>query len=261
MNQERRDQIVRMVNENRVIKNQELMEKFDISIETVRRDLKYLEKQGYLQCVYGGAVLKQSPTGRVELSDPEIKNYEEKDAIAQEAAKLVKSGDTIFLEDGTTVMAMPRHLREIGPFTAITNSLRVAIELSKIEDCTVILPGGRLYSQRLELIPLQPEDNLNLFNIDWAFGVAGITETHFTDYALGERGYIRHTVIQDSSQTVVLADHSKFGFRATLNMAAINELDVVITDSKTSENYLKQMRNSGIRVIVAKGQSAGDVDE
>ena len=52
MNQERRDQIVRMVNENRVIKNQELMEKFDISIETVLRDLKYLEKQGYLQCVY-----------------------------------------------------------------------------------------------------------------------------------------------------------------------------------------------------------------
>ena len=60
MNQERRDQIVKMAKENRVVKNRELMERFGISIETVRRDLKYLEKQGLLECVYGGAVLKDA---------------------------------------------------------------------------------------------------------------------------------------------------------------------------------------------------------
>lgn len=254
MNQERRNQIIRMVNENQVVKNNELMERFGISIETVRRDLKYLEKQGHLQCVYGGAVLKQ-PSARGPAPLPNAsKNVEEKEAIARAAAGLVESGETIYLEEGSTVLAMTKYLREVVPVTVITNSLRIAMVLSEIPGCTVILPGGKVEPKSLELIGLQSEENLGMFNIDKAFiGACGITETHFTDAPI-ERGYIRRRVIKDSMQAIVLADHSKFGVRGAVNYASIDELDVVVTDDETPETYIRRLENAGIRVVVAKAK-------
>lgn len=253
MNQERRDQIIKMINENRVVKNQELMELFDISIETVRRDLKYLERQGYLERVYGGAVLKQDPMGMLQTSDAYRQNLAEKDAIAREAVKLVKRGETIFLEEGSTVLAMTNYLKDIMPLTVITNSLRIATVLSDMPDCTAILTGGRVVPGTLELTGFQDDGNLRMFNIDKAFiGVHGITETHFTEYSALERRYIRRQIIQDSSQAIVLADYSKFGVRATINMATIDELDIVITDDRTSDSYVRKLKKNGIQVIVAK---------
>ena len=254
MNQERRDQIVKMARENRVVKNKELMERFGISIETVRRDLKYLEKQGHLDCVYGGAVLKQqAPAAGSGIEKAYARHPDEKDAIAREAARIVKTGETIFLEEGSTVFAMTRYLKDIGPLTVITSSLRIAMELGNQPDCTVILPGGRVMPGTLELAGFQSDENLGIFNIDKAFiGVNGITETHFTDYSMIDRMYIRRRVIENSNQAIVLADHSKFGVRATVNVASVNELDMVITDDKTSDSYVKKLEDSGVQVIVAK---------
>ena len=217
MNQERREQIIKMARENRVIKNKDLMERFGISIETVRRDLKYLEKQGYLECVYGGAVLKETNTGGY-FDIIAGKHSAEKAAIAKEAAHIVNCGETIFLEEGSTVFAMMHYLKDITPLTVITSSLRIAIELGNVPGCTVILPGGRVTPGTLELAGFRSDENLSMFNIDKAFiGVSGITETHFTDYSINDSMYIRRWVIENSNQAIVLADYSKFGVRATVN--------------------------------------------
>lgn len=123
MNQERREQIIKMVNENRMVKNSDLMERFDISIETVRRDLKFLEKLGYIQCVYGGAVIKGAGVNQADFKVNSAKNVQEKNAIGQAAAKLVDRGDTLYLEDGTTVMAMTQYLKDVVPITVVTRIL------------------------------------------------------------------------------------------------------------------------------------------
>ena len=253
MNQERWNQIMKMARENRVVKNRELMERFGISIETVRRDLKYLEKQGYLECVYGGAVLKEDSTPAWNFDAVASIHSAEKDAIAREAANIVNRGETIFLEEGSTVFAMACYLKDIVPVTVITSSLRIAMVLANVPDCTVILPGGRVVPGTLELTGFQSDENLSIYNIDKAFiGVNGITETHFTDYSVIDRRYIRRRVIENSNQAIVLADNSKFGVRATVNVASINELDMVITDDKTPESYVKKLEDSGVQVIVAK---------
>ena len=253
MNQERRDQIVKLARENRVVKNRELMERFGISIETVRRDLKYLEKQGLLECVYGGAVLKEATPSGWSFEAVAAMHSVQKEAIAREAAGIVNSGETIFLEEGSTVFAMTRYLKDIAPLTVITSSLRIAMAMSDIPDCTVILPGGRVMPGTLELTGFQSDENLSIFNIDKAFiGVNGITETHFTDYTAIDRRYIRRRVIENSDQAIVLADNSKFGVRATVNVASINELDMVITDDGTPECYVKKLEDAGVQVIVAK---------
>lgn len=252
MNQERREQIIKMVNENRMVKNSDLMERFDISIETVRRDLKFLEKLGYIQCVYGGAVIKGAGVNQADFKVNSAKNVQEKNAIGQAAAKLVDRGDTLYFEDGTTVMAMTQYLKDVVPITVVTNSLRIGMAMSGVLDCTVMLLGGQLQPGSLEMQGFQTEENLKMFNIDKAFiGATGITETHFTDNPT-DTGYIRRRVINDSSQAIVLADHSKFGVRNALKFAAINELDIVVTDDGTPEKYVECLRNTGLEVVVAK---------
>ena len=126
MNQERRNQIVELINQKRTIKNTELMERFGISIETVRRDLEYLEHQGCLQRVYGGAVLKTSLGSEPEYNSRSKDHADEKNAIAAAAARLVEPGDSVFLGVGTTVQAMAQYLKNIPNLTAFTNSLRTA---------------------------------------------------------------------------------------------------------------------------------------
>lgn len=139
MNQERRNQIVELINQKRTIKNTELIERFGISIETVRRDLEYLENQGCLQRVYGGAVLKTSLGSEPEYNSRSKDHADEKNVIAAAAARLVEPGDSIFLGVGTTVQAMAQYLKNIPNLTAFTNSLRTAVALSELAECSVVL--------------------------------------------------------------------------------------------------------------------------
>ena len=252
MKVERRTQIADLVKEQRTITNAELMSRFGISIETVRRDLDYLEQQGVLRKVYGGAVVNVSLNSEPEYASRSRTNYQEKNAIAQEAVKLIRPGDTIFLGVGTTVQAMVQYMKNIGPITVFTNALRTAVALSEIPDCTVILPGGQLRGKELTLSGFPAEDNLLHFNLDKAFiGIGGITEKGITDFHIGEARLHRQLVL-NARQSIALADASKLGVRAMNNVCTLKEIDLVITDSTATKPSVKALEKAGCKVIVAK---------
>ena len=249
MNQDRRNEIVELINKQRTVKNNELMERFDISIETVRRDLEYLERQGYLQRVYGGAVVKTSLGSEPAYNSRAQENSAEKASIAQAAAQLVEAGDTIFLDVGTTILDMAQNIRAGGPITAFTNALRTAIALSQIPECTVILPGGQLRSGELALSGFPAEENMAHFNVRKAFlGAAGISEAGVTDFHTAEAN-LRRQVVHNADQVIVLADFSKFGIRAVNNVCPLSSVDIVVTDSKTPAVFVRQLEQAGVRVI------------
>ena len=160
MKLERRSQIVELITRQRTVTNAELMERFGVSIETVRRDLDYLEQQGVLRKVYGGAAVNISLSAEPEYASRAQANFQQKNAIAQEAAKLIHPGDTVYLGVGTTVQAMVQYMKNIGPITVFTNALRTAVELSEIPECTVILPGGQVRAKELTLSGFPAEENL-----------------------------------------------------------------------------------------------------
>ena len=252
MKQDRRNAIVELINRQQTVKNSELMEKFDISIETVRRDLEYLERQGYLQRVYGGAVVKAFLSNEPEYNIRTQENSAEKEVIAKAAARLVEAGDTIFLDLGTTILSMVQYIKAGGPITAFTNALRTAIALSQIQDCTVILPGGQLRSGELSLSGFPAEDNLSNFNIHKVFiGAAGISEAGITDFHTAEAN-LRRQAIRNADQVIVLADCSKFGVRAVNNVCSLSDIDIVITDAKTPASFVNQLEQAGIKVIQVK---------
>ena len=249
---DRRQQIVELITRQKKKKNGELMERFDISIETVRRDLEYLEQQGYLRRVYGGAVANVALGGEPEYESRVQSLYQEKDAIAAEAAGLIMPGDSVYLGVGTTVQAMVRHMRSIPGLTVFTNALRTAVELSDIPGCTVILPGGQLRAKELTLSGFPAEENFAHFNVDKAFiGIGGITESGVTDFHIGE-ARLHRQLIENARQAVVLADSSKLGIRAMNNVCGLQEIDAVVTDSKAPRQIVRALEQAGVRVILAK---------
>lgn len=252
MKLERRGQIAEIISRQRTVNNAELMERFGISIETLRRDLAYLEEQGVLRRVYGGAVANASLSSEPEYASRLEANQQEKNAIAAEAAKLIEPGDTVYLGVGTTVQAMTQFMKNIGPITVFTNALRTAVELSDIPGCTVILPGGQLRSKELTLSGFPAEENLDHFNVDKAFiGIGGITEEGITDFHTGE-AQVHRKLIANARQSIALADSSKVGIRAMNNVCPLSVIDVVVTDSGISKQHLKKLEKAGVRIIVTK---------
>ena len=252
MKLDRRNQIIDMVNRQRTVKNSELMERFGISIETVRRDLEYLENQGYLRRVYGGAVVNLSLSSEPEYASRSQARSAEKLAIAAEAARLVQDQDSIYMGVGTTVQAMAQYLRNVQELTVFTNALRTAVDLSELPSCTVILSGGRVRPKELAVSGFPAEENLSRFNVDKAFiGIGGITEAGVTDFHMDEAS-IHRQLIKNARQAIVLADSEKLGTRAVVNVCSLEQVDMVITDSGAPKHLVKELELSGVRVIIAK---------
>ncbi len=250
MKLERRGQITELINRQKTVTNAELMERFGVSIETVRRDLDYLEQQGVLRKVYGGAVVNVSLNSEPEYASRSRTNYEEKNAIAREAAKLIRPGDTVFLGVGTTVQAMVQNMKNIGQLTVFTNALRTAVELMEIPDCTVILPGGQLRTKELTLSGFPAEENFLNFNVDKAFiGIGGITEDGITDFHIGEARLHRQLVL-NARQSVALADSTKVGIRAMNNVCTLEQIDLVITDHNADPKKVNALKKAGAKIIV-----------
>ena len=252
MKLERRAQIAELIQKQRTVNNAELMERFGISIETVRRDLDALERQGVLRKVYGGAVVNVSLNEEPEYARRSQMNADQKNAIAQEAVKLIHPGDTVFLGVGTTVQAMAQYMKPIGQLTVFTNALRTAVALSELPDCNVILLGGQLRSKELTLSGFPAEENLVHFNIDKAFiGIGGITEDGVTDFHIGEAQLHRQLVLR-SRQSIALADSTKLGIRALNNVCSLQQLSHVITDSDARRQSVAALKEAGANIIVAK---------
>jgi len=252
MKLDRRNQIIDMINAQHTVKNTELMERFGISIETVRRDLEYLEQQGYLRRVYGGAVANVSLGSEPEYASRAQFLSKEKSAIAAAAAALISPKDSVYLGVGTTVQAMAQHMKQLSEVTVFTNALRTAVELSENPGCNVVLPGGQLRAKELTLSGFPAEDNFHHFNVDKAFiGIGGITESGVTDFHIGE-AQLHRQMIENARQAIVLTDFSKLGVRAMNNICNLSQIDIVITDANAPKQILKELEQAGIRVIIAK---------
>lgn len=249
MNQNRRKEIADIVERQRTITNTEIMERFGVSIETVRRDLAYLEERGLLERVYGGAVRKQFISAEPAYTNRERVREKEKSAIAKETEKYIEKGDSVFFDLGTTLLALARVVDPNKKITAFTNSLRTAIELADKCD-KVILPGGELRKEEYSLSGYVAEGNMHRFNVDkMIVGVGGITEKGISDFIPSEAG-LRSQIIKDARMVIAVADSSKFGVRAVCNVCDIEDIDVLITDKKTPADVLRKIEKKGVKVVV-----------
>lgn len=251
MKDQRKDKIMQLLTENRIMKAGELAQIFQVSMETIRRDLNELEKKKLVRRVHGGAVLYTEYSAEPDYAYRTVANYEEKLLIGKKAAELVNDGDTIIIDLGTTALEFAKFLKGKKNITVFTNSLQIAYELMSDEEITVLLLGGKVRHGEGTTSGYWPEEMIDHFFADKLFlGVgAFMPEYGIMDYNIEETNLRRHCLKQ--TQTVIaMADYSKFGIKA-LNMVCRTErLDYMITDEKTDKKTLKEIKDRGVQVIV-----------
>jgi DeoR/GlpR family transcriptional regulator of sugar metabolism len=251
----RRNKIVQMINNERMVKVSDLIKIFNVSIETIRRDLQYLEEKGYLSRVYGGAVAKSMYGLEPDYSSREIKQYAEKITIGQKALQLVEDGETIEIDIGTTTLEFAKALKGKRKITVITNAIQIAMALIDDENIRIIMLGGDLRKGELSTSGFLSETNMDFFNVDKVFfGAGGITiDGGVTDYHI-EESNLRRRILRKTNQVIVLADHSKFGITAMNKVCDLEKIDVLVTDIETDKAMLSKIKNFGIRVLIAEGE-------
>ena len=175
---ERRKQISRIILETRAVTVLDLAQRFQVATETIRRDLKKLEAEGVLKRTHGGAIIEES-TNVLPFAQRNQQNIEEKRQIAARAAQLVKDGQTLILDNGTTTMELARALVNKKDITVVTNSLVIARELAYAPGVTVEVVGGVLRKAELSLVGPTAKQFIERIRVDWTFlAAAGVTVDH-----------------------------------------------------------------------------------
>jgi DeoR family fructose operon transcriptional repressor len=248
---ERHRKILEFLNRRKSIRVSELSQIFSVTEETIRRDLEKLEKEQKLARSHGGAVSISQNKEAVEIpySEREITNVKEKREIAAEAVKQVREGDKIILDASSTAWNMARKLPNI-PLTVLTNSIKVAIELSSKSQITTISTGGILASRSLSYIGPLAENSLNTYHVNKAFiSCKGFDFDYGISESNEEQARIKKKMCDITDKVYVLIDHNKFGARAFSHIDFISNLDCIITDSGVSKETMNSLREKELEVI------------
>lgn len=246
---ERHRAIVQMVNTKGSIRVKELSQIFDVTEETVRRDLDNLESEGKVRRSHGGAVRIEDDHAEVPYLEREMANVSEKQSIAREAVRYIVSGDRIVLDASTSAWHVAAVLPNM-PLTVLTNSLKVALELSTRDKIEVISTGGILRSSSLSYVGPMAEESIAQFHVNKAFlSCKGI----HTEYGISEsnalQALVKRKMIEIADEVFILADHSKIQVRDFTNVGSLNEVNVLITDAEVAKQELDRIRAFDIEII------------
>ncbi len=248
-NNERKQQIMELVSRNKSVQITDLTRLFDVSVMTIRRDLADLEEKKYIKRVYGGAVLNEEELNKPYFPRAAI-NSLTKDLIAKKAVELIKDGDTIILDLGTTVLQVSKHLDGKKNLSVISCSIPVICELEKYPDITVYSPGGELRRDNHAFLGSGTEDEIAKYCADIAFiGVAGISDEFGLTNFYHKTASLCSKIMKQSKKVVLLADSSKFGQVKPAVVGKLSAIDVIITDSAAPEYYLDIFRNLNIEIL------------
>ncbi|SHI50007.1 transcriptional regulator, DeoR family [Clostridium cavendishii DSM 21758] len=249
--QDRYQKILELLEQNDSVRVSNLIKIFNVSMETIRRDLDHLEKKGLLKKVYGGAVRERINTNQASFNVREKEFIEEKQEIAKIAIRYITEGQSIALNSGTTTLEIAKLLKiNFEKLTILTNSVAIALELSDMSKYTIILCGGIFNGEEYSLAGEFALENISKFRIDTAFiSVSGISLLDgFTDHNLDEI-QIQRKLIEISQQVFMLSDSSKFDTLSLLKLCDISKADMIITDSKLNDNILNKYKANDIEVI------------
>ncbi|MCW8331569.1 DeoR family transcriptional regulator [Photobacterium sp. SDRW27] len=250
---ERRMEIVNVVNRDGKARVEDLAAQFDVSSVTIRSDLSFLEKNGYVVRSHGAAIPNTGVIAELTVHEKRRQNAGIKSLIGQAAAKLIESGDTVILDSGTTTREIATSLKSLEDVVVMTNGLDVAMELASAPGVEVLMSGGVLRKNALSFSGSQAEHSLKNYRFDKVFlGVdgfdlrAGIT-THNEQEAS-----LNRLMCEISEQVIAVADSSKFGKRSCHMIREFGNIDILVTDSDIPEDYVQGLREMKVDVIIVE---------
>jgi DeoR/GlpR family transcriptional regulator of sugar metabolism len=255
---ERRIAIVDEIRKRPVLRADELALRFAVSVETVRRDLRALQHDGVLDRVYGGATPARHRSAEGTFDRRRTQHLTRKRAIARLAARLVKPGETVVLDVGTTALEVARALPQTWRGRVLTCSVPVAAELAGRPRTEVLLSGGRVRAGDLAVSGSHAVAFFAEYSPDRAFlGSGGVhPEAGLTDYHPDEVD-ARRVVVQRAGRSYVLADSSKLGVVAVRKVCDLDRITAVLTDGHDNADVAAALTAAGVELITAQpGEAA-----
>ena len=226
---------------------QVLAERLGVSHATIRRDLVQLDKEGRLTRVHGGAISADDTDD--PFAEVAMVRVEDKDAVAASCAELIKDGEAILLDIGTTAHRLARKLHGRS-LTVITSNLMVYEELKDDEDIQIVLLGGIVRRSYHSLVGFLTEDNLRQIHADRLFlGTSGVRPGGQVMDTTSVEIPLKRAMIAASDQVVLLADAGKFPGTGIGRVCGPEDLDVVVTNTRADQATCAALREAKVEVI------------
>ena len=250
---ERRHRILEILRDQGRATVDDLANRFVTSQVTIRTDLATLEAAGALERTHGGALLRREDDDQ-PITVKQTRHHAEKVRIAQAATALIKDGETIILDSGTTTAEIAKQLRrlEVQSINVITNALNIAMLLADVPSVRLIMPGGILRPESNSLSGHMAEAALANLQADRLFLGAdgldperGVMTPHLPEAHLNAR------MIAISRQVIVVADSSKLLRRNISLIARVEQLHMLITNAGANPDVVSELRRRGVEVRLA----------
>ncbi len=247
---ERRNEILLKLQEERKVVVSDLSQQYNVTEETIRRDLEKLENEGLAKKTYGGAVLNDSFNTDLPYTVRKKANVESKQRIAEVIAAMIEDGDHLILDASSTALFIAKRMKDKKNITVITNSVEILLELSDRNGWKILSTGGRLKEGGLALVGYQAERMVSTFHVDYAiFSCKGMDQERGLTDANESDAQIKKMIVKAAKKSILAVDHSKFDKISFTQVCELSEIDMVVTDKKPSESWKQTLASAGIELV------------
>lgn len=248
---ERRARILELLRQDKSVLVKDLCVQFGVTGETIRKDLSQLEREGRLIKTYGGAYIQDGVKNEIDASIRKTLLPEVKDAIGRCCAGLVEAGDTVFLDESTTCLAIAHHLLE-ADITVVTNSLDIAQVFSEGGRGKVLLSGGELDRKNRCFVGGSAEEFLSRYYVDKSFvSCRGADRTAGITDGSAVNGRIRAMMLRRAGRRYLVLDHTKLDKINFFRICGFDAVHAVVADAFPETGWREFLRRQGVEVMEA----------
>ena len=244
---ERRNLILeKLQNEKRVVVS-ELSQLYGVSEETIRRDLDKLEKEGLAIKSYGGAVINEDVSIDLPFNVRKNQNVVGKQKMAEIVASLVHDGEHLLLDASTTAVFVAKALKEKERLTVITNSMEILLELADVSGWNIISTGGMMKEGYLAFLGSRTEEVIRSYFVDTViFSCKALDENWGVMESQEAFGTAKRAMLDSGRKKILVVDNTKYDQTAFSVAGRLRDVDIVVTDVKPSEKWLKLFEEEGV---------------
>ena len=247
---ERRREILARLTANGKVIVSELAKDFEVTEETIRRDLDKLDKEGLASKTYGGAVSKLNASVDLPYNIREGVNVVQKQQIAQLIADLIEDGQRVMIDSSSTALYAIKKIKEKSNLTIITNSVKVLLELADKPDWTVLSTGGILKKNALALMGSSAEKMINSYHVDIAICSCkgldmelGVTDSNEND------SLIKQAMFHSAEKRILALDSEKFDKKSFVKVCDFSDVDLIVTDTAPTEKWIGFCEEKNITLV------------
>ncbi len=242
---ERYFKIIELISKNGSVQVEDLAKTLDVSLMTIRRDLEKLKQEGRIDRCHGGAVIKRE----IPYVEKKSTGADEKSKIAQQCAKLVRKGNVVYLDAGTTTYEIAKAIMDIPSLTIVTNDLEIA-ELLTEASVNLFVCGGMVQKSTKSMVGTMANKIIEELRMDIAFiGAQSIDEQFNVLTPTMDKAVMKQTICKNSKEKYLVVDSTKYGKQAFIKINHLSDYTAVITDRTFSVEEEKKLRELRVTIL------------